>query len=140
MAAIAGKCHCGNIGFTLRYPEAEPKIAARACGCGFCVKHGGVWTSRPDLELDVKVNDPAAVSRYRFGTATADFLICTRCGVPPLVTCDIDGRTHAVVNVSTFEGLDPATISRAPASFEGEGVGDRLARRKRSWIGTVRFS
>ena len=83
---------------------------------------------------------PAAVSRYRFGTATADFLVCTRCGVPPLVTCEIEGRLHAVVNVNTFEGIDPASIKRAPATFGGEEVGSRLARRQRNWIGTVRIA
>lgn len=137
---IRGKCHCGNIRYELTWPAPAAGIAARACGCSFCVKHGGVWTSRPDAEIAAVIEDPTRVSRYRFGTATADFLVCTRCGVPPLVTCEIDGKLRAVVNVNTFEGIDPSTIPRKPASFEGEDTGPRLERRKRNWIGTVRLT
>jgi hypothetical protein len=134
---IGGQCHCGNIRFALEWPAAE--IAARACGCSFCVKHGGLWTSRPDAALVATIADPAAVSRYRFGTSTADFVVCARCGVAPFVTCEIGGRLHAVVNVNTFEGIDPRTIARGPASFDGEDVGSRLERRQRNWIASVRI-
>lgn len=136
---IAGKCHCGNIAFVLQWPAPPAEIAARACDCDFCVKHGGVWTSRPDAALEATIRDPSAVSRYRFGTGTAEFLVCARCGVAPLVTCEIDGHLRAVVNVNTFEGIDPASIPRSSATFEGEEVGLRMARRQRNWIGSVRI-
>jgi hypothetical protein len=47
---------------------------------------------------------------------------------------------YAVVNVNCFVDVDPARLDRAPASFEGEDVDARLARRKRNWIGDVRFA
>ena len=136
---IEGRCHCGNIAFVLRWPGESPRIPARACGCTFCTKHGGVWTSRPDAELDARIADASAVSRYRFGTASADFLVCSRCGVVPLVTSEIEGRLYAVVNVNTFENVDPASIDRASARFDGEEAGPRLARRQRNWIARVRI-
>jgi len=136
---IEGRCHCGNICFVLRWPDASPRIPARACGCTFCTKHGGVWTSRPDAELDARIADASAVSRYRFGTASADFLVCSRCGVVPLVTSEIEGRLYAVVNVNTFENVDRGSIDRASAHFEGEEAGPRLARRQRNWIASVRI-
>ena len=74
-----------------------------------------------------------------FGTRTADFHLCTHCGVVPVVTSRIDGRLYAVVSVNAFDGVDAARIRRAPANFDGEGEGSRLARRARSWIGDVRF-
>jgi hypothetical protein len=136
---IHGSCHCGNIAFDLEWGGDASKMPARACGCTFCTRHGGVWTSHPRSHLAVKVADEALVSRYEFGTRTATFHVCARCGVPALVTSDIDGRVYAVVNVNCLENVDPAHFDRAPASFEGEDVQMRLARRKRNWIGDVRF-
>ena len=137
---INGKCHCGNIAFELDWAGEPPEIPARACGCTFCTKHGGVWTSNPLGRLSVTVRDPALVSRYSFGTRTADFHVCARCGAVPVVSCEIEGRTYAVVNVNTFENIDPARIRRSPASFDDEDVASRLARRARYWIADVRIA
>jgi hypothetical protein len=136
---IEGGCHCGNIRFAFHWPGAGETIPVRACGCDFCTKHGGVWTSHPEGRLDVRIRDAAGVGRYRFGTSTADFHVCTACGVVPLVTSAIDGRDYAVVNVNCFENVDPAELDRASTDFDGESTGDRLARRKRNWIGAITF-
>jgi hypothetical protein len=136
---INGKCHCGNIVFTLLWQPDPAQIPARACSCSFCVKHGGVWTSHPAGELAIVINDPSQVSRYSFGTRTAQFHVCARCGVVPLVTSKIDDHTYAVVNVNTFDGAGQSLLRSAPASFDGEGVDARLARRKRNWIADVRY-
>ena len=103
------------------------------------MKHGGTWTSYSAGKLEVAIEDPALVSRYEFGTKTATFHVCARCGIVPVVTSDLDGRTYAVVSVKAFENVDPAMLKPGPVSFEGEGVESRLARRKRNWIGEVKF-
>ncbi|HEV7912823.1 MAG TPA: hypothetical protein VGP22_03600 [Albitalea sp.] len=136
---ITGQCHCGNVSFHLEWEGEQPQIPARACGCSFCVKHGGVWTSHPGSTLEVTVRDPSLSTIYRFGTATADFHVCARCGVVPLVTSDIEGRTYAVVNVNSFDNVEPSQLRRAAISFDGEETGSRLARRQRNWIREVRF-
>ena len=136
---IRGRCHCGNISFTLTWEPDPGVLPARACGCSFCRKHGGVWTSNPGSSLEVVVEDAARVSRYAFGTRTAEFHVCARCGVVPVVTSRIDGRLYAVVSVNAFEGVDPSLIRRGSHDFDGEGKDDRLARRKRNWIADVRF-
>ena len=136
---IAGSCHCRNISFTLDWSPEPQEIPARACTCSFCMKHGGVWTSCPTGSLTVSVQDPSLVSTYAFGTRTADFRICSRCGVVPVVTCRLDGRLHAVVNVNAFEGVDPSLLKRAAATFEGEDEAARLARRQRNWIPDVEY-
>lgn len=135
---IHGSCHCGNISFELAWTPDPAEIPARACGCSFCRKHGGVWTSNPAATLEIQVRDPASVSRYAFGTRTADFHVCSRCGVTPVVTSEIDGRTYAVVNVQAFNDVPPSLVRTAPASFEAEDEASRLARRKRAWIAEVR--
>lgn len=134
---IPGKCHCGNIAFSLSWEPDPAEIPARACGCSFCTKHGGVWTSNPQGALEVVLADRALVSRYAFGTRTAEFHVCARCGIVPVVTSSIEGRRYAVVNVNAFEGVAPSLLRPASASFDGEGTGERLARRKRNWIARV---
>jgi hypothetical protein len=135
---VDGKCHCGNIALVLDLGAEAPEIPARACGCSFCVKHGGVWTSNPKFRLQVTIRDRALVSEYVFGTRTATFHVCARCGAVPLVTSEISGHLYAVVNVNALEHVDEAWLRRAPASFEGEDVESRLARRARNWIAQVR--
>jgi hypothetical protein len=137
---ITGKCHCGNIAFELEWRGDPHEIPARACGCSFCVKHGGVWTSDPNSELVVSFRDAALVSKYVFGTGTAMFHVCSRCGTVPLVTSEIAGHLYAVVNVNVFESVGPARLRRASTDFEGEDVESRLARRKRNWIADVRLA
>ena len=85
------------------------------------------------------IKDPALVSKYSFGTRTAEFHTCARCGIVPVVTSRIDGRLYAVVSVNAFEDVDQSLLRRAPASFDGEGTESRLARRKRNWIADVKY-
>lgn len=134
---IPGSCHCGNISFVLDWKPEPTEIPARACTCSFCVKHGGVWTSCPAGSLRVSIKDPARVSTYSFGTKTADFHICSQCGVAPVVTSRIDGGLYAVVSVNALEGVDPSLLRRGSATFDDEVEEVRLARRKRNWIGDV---
>ena len=77
---IEGKCHCGNIRYVLDWPGEGTDISIRACGCTFCTKHGGNWTSHRGAELAAEIHDAALLSKYRFGTQTADFYVCARCG------------------------------------------------------------
>lgn len=136
---INGKCHCGNISFNLDWPGEQPEIQARACTCTFCRKHGGVWTSNPKAVLTVTVAEPGLVSEYEFGTQSAQFHVCTRCGVVPLVTSRIDAHTYAVANVNTFENVEPDQLRLATLEVSSEELDARLARRKRNWIADVRF-
>jgi len=136
---ISGSCHCGNISFALDWKPEPSEIPARACTCSFCTKHGGVWTSCPTGSLKVTVPDPSLVSRYAFGSETAEFHICSRCGIVPVVTSRIDDRLYAVVSVNAFEGVEPSLLRRSPSTFDGENEEARLARRKRNWIAEVEY-
>jgi len=137
---ISGKCHCGNISFKLDWKPEPSEIQARACTCTFCQKHGGVWTSCPTGSLNVTIKDPARVSKYVFGTRTADFHLCSGCGVVPVVTSRLDGRLYAVVSVNAFENVPASLLKKASASFDAEDQATRLARRKRGWIPNVEFA
>lgn len=136
---ITGRCHCGNITFELSWEPDPIEIPARACTCTFCTKHGGVWTSWPAGSLRVRIRQPELVNRYVFGTRTAEFHVCTRCGIVPLVTSRIDGHDYAVVNVNTFEGVRVSQLQRGAVSYEREAEEERLARRARNWIPDVQI-
>lgn len=137
---INGSCHCGNISFALTCEPPPAELPARACGCGFCTRHRARWTTLPTAALKVTIQDATHHARYAFETRTAQFHICTRCGVVPLVTSSIDGRLYAAVNSNTFEDFDRSRLRPAAASFDGESAAARLARRARNWIADVEFS
>lgn len=136
---ISGKCHCGNVSFSLTWQPDPTEILANVCSCSFCTKHGAVWTTCPSGSLKVTVKEPTLVSKYAFDTKTAHFHLCARCGVVPVVTSEIEGRLYAVVGVNALEGVEPSLIRRVARNFDGESMEDRLARRKRHWIADVEY-
>jgi hypothetical protein len=137
---LHGQCHCGNIAYTLTWEPDPTEIPARACDCSFCTKHGAIWTSKPDGDLRVMIRDVDAVKRYAFGTCTADFHICTECGGVPLVTCVVEERVYAVVNVNTLDNVDTSLLQHRSATFSEEDVASKLSRRQANWIANVTFA
>jgi hypothetical protein len=130
---INASCHCGNIRVVFDRPESGPTISVRACGCALCTKHGAAWTSDPNGRFHLRIADHSRVTRYRFGTKTADFHVCATCGAIPIVTCTIEGTRYAVFNVNTFEDIDRSQLVATATDFEGETTENRLARRRRNW-------
>jgi hypothetical protein len=137
---IHGGCHCGNIRFRLRWPDSDGPRSARACGCSFCRPRRATYTSHPEAQLEARIADEKRISRYRFGTATADFYVCRECGGLPFATSEIDGRLYAVVNVLTFDDADSMEVDVSSTDFEGEERDERLRRRARNWIPDVTVS
>jgi hypothetical protein len=136
---IHGNCHCGNISFELTLDPGTIEIPARACDCSFCMKHGAVWTSDSQGSLKVTIEDRSLVTEYAFGTQTAQFYICRRCGIVPVATGELAGRLRAVVSVNALTDVPPSMLRRSPVSFEGEDIESRLTRRERNWIPNVEF-
>lgn len=99
-----------------------------------------VWTSHPQATLEVRVRDPEQVSKYVFGTRTADFHTCTLCGVVPLASCEAEGRLYAVVNVNTLDDADESLLERSAVDFDDEAGDVRIERRRQRWIADVRFA
>uniref|UniRef100_UPI00384B4A2B hypothetical protein n=1 Tax=Dyella jejuensis TaxID=1432009 RepID=UPI00384B4A2B len=89
--------------------------------------------------MKVTVKDFRNVSRYTFGTKTADFHVCAYCGVVPLATSLIDERLYAVVNVNTFENVAPSLLRRTAMTLDEESGNERLDRRRRNWIANVDY-
>lgn len=132
-----GGCHCGGIRyvFTTKRPPAEWPV--RRCTCSYCSRLGARYTSGADTQLDVVVQDASLAGRYEFGTKTAQFFRCARCGVMNFAHCKIGETTYAVLNVNTLDDVDTLDLHVADADFEGEDVAQRLDRRQRNWIPRV---
>ena len=131
---LQGSCHCGNIRVAINWPDTGPTIPVRACGCGFCTKHRAAWTSHPDGRFHLQIADVSRVTQYRLGTKTADFHVCSTCGVVPVVTCVIEGTRYAVVNAYTFDDMQSSRLVQTATDFEGETTENRLGRRRRNWM------
>jgi len=128
-----GGCHCGNLRLTIRLPRPPAETRLRACGCSFCRAHSTRTTSDPNGSVDMRASDWSLVERYRFGTGTAEFLICKRCGVYIGAIGDTASGTRAVLNVNCLEDQAAFTQTPQPVDHEGEAADDRLTRRAANW-------
>ena len=125
-----GACHCGNIEVRLASNRSPAELGTRTDTCSFCAKQGSLYTSDPSGELAITIADASRVQRYRFGTRTADFLICTACGV--FVAACMDDRAVVNINVLAARGEFLANPIQV-ADLDGEALDDRLARRRLRW-------
>ena len=129
---LQGACHCGAIRVRFESPQAADAIQVRACQCGFCRRHGAKTVSDPGGRLAFQAA-PGVARRYRFATATADFLICEGCGGYVGVVQEIDGALYGVLNVV---GTDIAALAGRPGEpmdYSAESVDARAARRRLNW-------
>jgi hypothetical protein len=133
VSAWRGRCHCGAVGF--EYDTAKPpgEWPVRDCQCSFCQKHGARYTSDPSGSVRFVHADAAALSRYRFGHQTADFVFCGRCGGYLGAVTEEDGRTLMVLNLRAFDPQPEGLQAAQPMSYDGESTGDRNARRFARW-------
>jgi hypothetical protein len=116
-------------------PFEGSSIPVRRCSCSFCTKHGAVYTSHPEGSLRAVIRGP--VTTYCFATRTAQFYVCSSCGVVAFVTSEIEGSLRAVVNVNTLQGIEIDRFDEHTTRFDGESRQARLDRRARTWISTV---
>ena len=132
-----GACHCRNIRFTFESGKDPSELQGRRCACSFCTKHGNVYVSDPAGALDITIDDRQRVSRYSFGHATAEFLVCRTCGVMPVIVSHVNGAVHGAVNRNAVDGIEAVRHELPVFDFDGETPEERLARRRKNWIGRV---
>lgn len=123
-----GACHCGAVSAAY---ETDAPVRLRHDGCSFCASRG--VKSASDANGALTLTSANALTRYRFGHKTADFLICPVCGTY-VATCMQGPR--GPVGVINVVGLQIPELKDEPfdlASLEGETEGDRIARRLSRW-------
>jgi len=128
-----GGCHCGNLRLSLRLSQTLADTRLRACGCSFSRAHNTRTTTDPNGSVDIHAADWSLVQPYRFGTGTAELLICKRCGVYVGAIGETASGTRAVVNTNCLDDRAAFTRQPDPVDHDGEATGDRLARRAANW-------
>jgi hypothetical protein len=107
-------------------------LQPRACQCSFCRRHGSHTASDPAGRI-VFTAEMGVLHRHQFGMRSADFLICSDCGVYVGVVARIDGADYAAVNAV---GADLAELAARPAvkvNLDQETRPERDARRRKMW-------
>ena len=135
MWTLVGTCHCGAIRVTLHSAQAPEALQVRACQCSFCTRHGAMTASDPAGSATIEMQ-PAALTRYQFGTRTGTSLICARCGVYAGVILEDGGKTWSVINVRGLAVAQLQGRSAEPVVYDGETPEARIARRKAKWTPT----
>jgi hypothetical protein len=102
-------------------------------GCSFCRLHGVVGTSDPAGEIKFEIADDSKVRRYRFAHRTADFLLCSDCGVFVAAQTDTAGGARAVINARVLVGVALDFNSVTGVRFDDETPAQRVERRSRNW-------
>jgi hypothetical protein len=128
-----GGCHCGAV--RVRYESDRPpgETEVRACQCSFCRKHGARAVSDPQGRVRIEIHEPGTVRRYRFGLATADFLVCGRCGVYVAAVLNEEGAAFAIVILNALDR--PEGFDRVPMAvdYAAESEAERRRRRRERW-------
>jgi hypothetical protein len=133
----SGGCHCGNIHVRLRLSKRPQDSPLRACACSFCRSHNTRTVADAEGLFEFWADDWSLVERYRFGSRTADYMICRRCGVYIAAVCETAAGTRAVVNVNCLSDRASFTSVPAVAKYEGETTESRLSRRAVNWMPAV---
>ena len=133
----SGQCHCGAVKVEHISAIAPAAAEIRECQCSFCRMHGARAVSDPNGRLRFSELRPGALQHYRFGLATADFLVCSQCGV--YVGCVLtDGDDSVgIVNIRTLEDNALFTSQPIAADYDGEQKSDRVTRRLTNWTPAV---
>lgn len=128
-----GGCHCGALRITFRTATPPDATAVRACQCSFCRRHQSRTVADPAGKVTFAEHEPGVARRYRFGLNTADYLICSRCGVYIGAAVTSADSGVAIVNVPALDERELFTRAPVPVVYDDEDAAARLARRHASW-------
>ena len=71
------------------------------------------------MSVEIEAEDWLLVEPYRFGSGSAEFLICRRCGVYIGAVCETAAGTRAVINTNCLD--DRAAFTRQPSPVDHDG-------------------
>jgi hypothetical protein len=128
-----GGCHCGVIRWTFRTILEPSEWVVRSCQCSFCRAHGARCTSDPAGTVDFFAPDHDALSHYRFGLKSADFLVCTKCGVYVGAMIKSSAGAFATLNLNSMKSSVKGVPESTPVFYDSEEREDRIARRLSLW-------
>ncbi|MDA0821186.1 MAG: hypothetical protein O3C28_02025 [Proteobacteria bacterium] len=129
----SGACQCGSLKFHFSTALAPADWRVRRCTCSFCRQHPKhIHVSDPEGSVRYEFLHKERVSRFRFGTKTADFITCNHCGSYIGAVMLHENGNFAVLNVEHLSA-DLRLPTPPEVSFDGEDLEQRLARRNSGW-------
>ena len=80
-----------------------------------------------------QVKEADALQHYRFGLATADFLLCRHCGVYIGAQIETANGAFGIINIRALTPLPEELPRAAPADYGAESARERIERRQKRW-------
>ena len=134
-STFTGSCHCGRLRVAFSTDLGAARFTPRECDCSFCRKHGAAYISDPAGRLSIAFSQ-GALHRYRQGSNTAEFLVCSQCGVLVAVTFEHNSRVYGALNVGCLD--EPVGFGNpVPASPQLLGADEKVARWLALWVPDV---
>ena len=130
---FTGGCHCGALGFSFLTALPAAQWSVRTCQCRFCRAHGAVTTSDPAGRLAFHAHRVESLRRYRFGLKTADFLVCSGCGVYVGAQIETPRGVFGIINTLALTPRPADLPAAVPADYDAEDLSERLSRREQRW-------
>jgi hypothetical protein len=131
---IEGQCHCGRVQIRVSLSCAADDVELRACQCSFCRRHGARTFADPNGRAIIEVEGPETLRRYRFALKTADYLVCSECGVYIGVLLEAEGAQLVTLNAAGLAVDEFQDKEAKPVSYEQEGFEERVRRRLTAWM------
>ena len=132
---FVGHCHCGKLKASFESQKTPQQLGVRTCQCAFCRAHGAMNISDPIGETVIQAQADDII-RYRFALKTADFLICSHCGVYVAAVMGEGDRICSTINVVGLQMTEFLDIAEAPMEYGAETTDERIARRYKKWTPT----
>jgi hypothetical protein len=126
----SGSCHCGAIRFEAAIDLAPPGERSEPdaavwwtttfrCNCSYCAKtrYWKAFVSAADFRW---VSGRETAGNYQFAGREIDHHFCATCGVQPFARSSLAqlGGEFYCVNIACLDGVDDATLARAPIAYE----------------------
>jgi len=127
------RCHCGALSARFRTSLSPANWSLRACQCAFCRAHGALTVADPAGDLEFGARAPEQLHRYRFGTRTADFLLCRECGVYVGARSGGAGGGFGILNVRALRPIPADLSAPVPLHQPEETPEGRRERRQAHW-------
>ena len=109
---LTGGCHCRAVRFEAEVPA---EVEVLDCNCSICTMTGFRHLIVPHDDFRLSAGE-GSLTRYRFGTGTAEHLFCPVCGVKSFY----QPRSHPEAWSLNVNALDDVSGLRIAArSFDG---------------------
>ena len=111
-----GSCHCGTVRFECELDLAE---GTSKCNCSICTKMR-FWKAIAKADAFRLLRGEDALVDYQFGGKAIHHLFCSRCGVKPFGSGEMEalGGTFYAVNVACLDDATDEELAQAPVIHE----------------------